>query len=179
MPKLPQRKTLRLKNYNYSQAGYYFITICTHNKRKILCDISLAKDDALVIPTAIGEKVIKCWQNISRLYDNVATDEFCLMPNHIHGIIVLKDDQQRHITKNERQAFGMLKNQGQPSSQSIIRGFKSVTTRYYNKIKGVPRNSLWQKSFYDHIIRNKHDLYYTREYIANNPLKWHLDKYYV
>ncbi|NLB88370.1 MAG: hypothetical protein GX790_03970 [Syntrophomonadaceae bacterium] len=102
MNQLPQRKRLRLKDYDYSQSGYYFITICTHGKRKILCDI--VGEDSLVIPSAIGKIVSDCWNNISKLNDTIKTDLFCLMPNHIHGIIIIENSNQ-NIKINKKFGF--------------------------------------------------------------------------
>lgn len=184
MDKLPQRKNVRLKDYDYSQSGYYFITICTQNRENILCEIPVG-DVAHDVPlntifeaTLIGSKIIECWNNISLLYENIKTDEFCLMPNHIHGIIIINKPQDKPL-KTEKK-YGFENDQGNNSLQSIIRGFKSITTRYYNTMVGESeRNTLWQKSYYEHIIRNEAELHKTREYIINNQLKWSEDKYYM
>ncbi len=171
------RKQLRLKDYDYSQAGYYFVTICVENKKNILCEI--VGNDALVVPTSIGEKIINCWNNISLLNENIETDLFCLMPNHIHGIIIIQNDAE-DIQIEKKYGFEISERRGRRSLQGIIKDFKSVTTRYYNKMVDESlRNTLWQKSYYDHIIRNEKELNEIREYIRNNPLKWELDKYFA
>lgn len=179
MNNLPQRKSLRLKGYDYSQSGYYFVTICTQEKRKILCKI--VGDDAHVVPYAIGEKVINCWNNISQVNKNIKTDLFCLMPNHIHGIIIIENSEcQNNIKKEKKYGFEEAERWGHRSLHGIIRDFKSVTTRFYNKMVDESlKNTLWQKSYYEHIIRHERELQMIREYINNNPLEWQEDCYFT
>ena len=185
MDKFPQRKNIRLKDYDYSQCGYYFITICTQNRENILCSAPVGSDvlddpiNTIFEPTPIGSKIIDCWNNICLLYKNIDTDEFCLMPNHIHGIIIIGNKAENESIKTEKK-YGFENEQGNNSLQSIIRGFKSITTRHYNKlVNDSMKNTLWQKSYYEHIIRNEAELHKTREYIVNNQLKWSQDKYYM
>ena len=163
MNDLSQRKQIRLKDYGYSQPGYYFITICAKDKQSIFGDITEVND--LIQPfqmqsSKIGEIVCKCWNKINELYEGIKTDSFCLMPNHIHGIIVIY----------------RTGGQGRPPLPRIIQGFKSVTTRMCLKFD---YQAVWQRGYYEHIIRNEEELYKIREYIKNNILKWKDDKYYV
>jgi REP element-mobilizing transposase RayT len=172
-----QRKPLRIKNYDYSQAGYYFVTICVQDRKKLLCEI--VGNDALVVPTPIGEKITNCWDNISILNENINTDLFCIMPNHIHGIVVIENEfENSEIEK--KYGFEIAERRGRRSLQGIIKDFKSVTTRHFNKMVDESlKNTLWQKSYYEHVIRDERELQNIREYINNNPLKWELDKYYT
>ena len=164
MGKLPKRKNLRLKNYDYSQAGYYFITICTKDRLGILGEIVVGSDDSVRPPmmqaNKVGEIICECWSKINEIYENVSTDSFCLMPNHIHGIIVISE------------AYG----QSRPSLPKIIQGFKSVTTRMCFKYN---YKRIWQGNYYEHIIRNQEEYEKIYEYIQTNPLKWKEDKYYI
>lgn len=180
---IKSRKNLRLKEYDYSQNGMYFITICTKNRKNILCKISSEKEakdivgnDALVVPSEIGKFIINCWNNISKINTNILTYDFVLMPNHIHGIIFITE-QDGVCEINKKYGFEILERRGRRSLQSIIKDFKSVTTRKYNEIFPV-KNELWQKSYYEHIIRNEKELLQIQKYILENPLKWNLDKYY-
>ena len=160
----PQRKLHRLKSWDYSQNGYYHVTICTKGKRNLFCRIRQTGLQAQVIPTAIGKLILEHWEKLDKIYPNVKTDYFCLMPNHVHGIIVIEEPQQQTAV----------------SLSQIMRGFKSVTTRAYNQI--VPeteRNKLWQPSYYDEIIRDDAMLYNVRNYIMGNPSKWVEDELYV
>ena len=101
------------------------------------------------------------------------------MPNHLHGIIVLHNEEESSKTI-KRYGFETAERWGHRSLPSIIRDFKSVTSRYYNKtVDESQKNSLWQKSYYEHVIRNELELQEIRIYIVNNPLKWQYDKYFV
>ncbi len=159
---LPRRKLHRLKNWDYSQPSYYHVTICTQNKKNILCQIHQAGLDTVVIPSAAGQCVIDNWNRLHTLYPNIKTDYFCLMPNHIHGIIIIEPSNE------------------QKSLSDIVRGFKSVTTREFNKmVPECKKNTLWQSSFYDEIIKNDSMLFEVRKYIFGNPSKWLEDELYV
>lgn len=164
MDKLPQRKNMRLKEYDYSQAGYYFITICTKDRMNLFGEILVGSDDSVRPATMqvnnIGEIIYSCWDKINDVYDNVKTDAFCIMPNHVHGIIIISESD----------------GQSRPSLPHIIQGFKSVTTRMCFKYN---YKTLWQKSYHDHIIRNEEDYINIYQYIETNPLKWEDDKYYI
>ncbi len=228
LDKLPQRKLHRLKNHDYSSNGYYFVTICTHHRQHILCDIigdagdirnagnnrnagdGVPYNGVNVIPTEIGKMVIECWDKISTIDENIYTDFFCVMPDHIHGIIVINNQPAENMDCNtinrdelmgtqwrgqcegtqgrgqiddtqrggrfdgtqRRGKFDGTERRGRRSLQEIIRGFKSVTTRLYKK---MGETALWQKSYYEHIIRNENDYNNVAEYIANNPARWHTD----
>jgi REP element-mobilizing transposase RayT len=160
---LSKRKSIRLKHYDYSQAGYYFVTICTENRLNLFGEV-VGVDDPVHPPVMqrnkIGEIVCECWNRMNGIYQNVVTDEFCLMPNHIHGIIVISETV----------------GQGRPTLQKIMQGFKSVTTRMCFE---YGYTNIWQKSYYEHIIRNEKDLNDIREYIVNNPGKWREDEYFI
>lgn len=171
--RFPQRRLHRLKDWDYSQTGYYHITICTKNRRPILANVGNAVLGVPpeVVPTTIGCAVLRAWAKLSQLDKNITTDYFCLMPNHIHGIVVI---QNQPPTANEAER------RGRRSLPEIVRAFKSTTTREYNRM--VPenkRNTLWQSSFYDEIIRNNGMLYETRKYIEENPFKWNEDDLYI
>ena len=177
MDHLVERKRLRLKDYDYAQAGYYFVTICTENRRRILWDH--VGNDALIVPSEIGSKVVECWNNIALLNENIEIDVFCLMPNHIHGIIII-ENQLPEIVCKKKYGFETTERRGRRSLQNIIRDFKSVTTRHYNKLVSMElKNTLWQRSYYEHIIRDEQDLNDIREYIGNNPEKWLDDEYFI
>ena len=160
----PTRKLHRLKCWDYSQPGYYHVTICTRDKRKLLCDI---RQDGLapqVIPNKMGNLIMKHWNSIPQYYPNVKTDYFCVMPNHIHGILIIES-----ATASKGASLG-----------DIVRAFKSVTTREYNALVSPDqKNTLWQKSFYDEIIRNDQMLQAVRNYIYGNPSKWLEDDLYI
>ena len=153
----PCRKSHRLTGWDYAQNGYYHITICTKDRRRLLSEIRQCGIDAQVIPTRIGQIVLEHWNRLPDIYPGVHTDYFCLMPNHIHGILILEQTPDLPAR----------------SLPQVVRGFKSVVTREYNKL--VPpqwHNQLWQSSYYDEIIRNDEMLFDIRKYISGNPSKW-------
>lgn len=161
--RFPQRKPHRLKSWDYSSNGYYFITICTKGKRNLFAKVGNAVPGVPPKLTEIGEIVAKAWERLNEVDPNFKTDYFCIMPNHIHGIIVI-ENQEPDVSETERR--------GRRSLQDIVRGFKSVTTREYNKIvEKEEKNKLWQVSFYDEIIKNEQMLYEARKYIKFNHLK--------
>jgi len=154
---LPKRKPTRLKGYDYSTPGAYFITICTHNKQCILSDIVGEGFHTLPqnILTSIGIEVEKSIQYINDNDIGVKIDKYVVMPNHIHLILIL-DDSGGH---------------GNPPLQNIIGQLKSYTTNKYG-------NVLWQRSYHDHIIRGEKDYQKIWEYIDTNVLIWEKDCFY-
>ncbi|MFH1857245.1 MAG: transposase [Candidatus Omnitrophota bacterium] len=177
MRELPKRKAPRLKEYDYSAAGYYFVTICSKDKQDIFGKINhkfvgallaCARDNnsVKIKLTKIGQIIDSQWNNIPNQYNNVDVDQFIIMPNHLHGILIIN---------NRAQASSA------PTISQIIRSFKSKTTMEY--LKYINQNNLnisgkiWQRSFYDHVIRNEKSLEEIREYIVNNPAKWDDDEY--
>ena len=154
---LPKRKRTRLKEYDYSTPGAYFITICTHNRKCILSNI--VGEGLCALPhntlTPIGKEIEKSIQFIDDHYDGVSIDKYVIMPNHIHLIVVL-DGSGGH---------------GNPPLQNIIGQFKSYTTHKFDDI-------LWQRSYHDHIIRDKKDYQKIWEYIDTNVLRWEKDCFY-
>ena len=170
---LPRRKLHRLQQYDYSQNGCYYITVCTMNRRNILATYVYGESNVFA-PTAIGNIVISAWEKMSDIDANIKTDYFCLMPNHIHGIIVIEN--QQNIPKGAGYRVG-ADNGGRRSLNDVVRGFKSVTTREFNKsVSDEMKNTLWQPSFYDEIIKDEEMLYKIRKYIEENPQKWREDE---
>ncbi len=149
--KFSTRKQMRLQNFDYTQNGYYFITICTYHKKCILCDI--VGDDAHIVPKPYGIIVDKYIKNIHGI------DKYVIMPNHIHLII-----------KNDNGTMWASSHTTQSISQKI-KSFKILVTKEIGK-------PIFQRSFHDHIIRGDDDYLEIWNYIDTNPLKWVTDKYY-
>ncbi len=169
---LPERKLHRLQHYDYSQTGYYFITICTFQRRNLLSRVGNAVPGVPlpVIPTEIGQIVLTAWDKMDLIEPHIRTDAFCLMPNHVHGII--RFDSPIAEAVSERR--------GRRSLPDIVRAFKSATTREFNRISPASmKNKLWQSSYYDEIVRSDTHLDYVRSYIACNAEKWSDDEYYT
>jgi len=155
-----QRKLLRLKKFDYSTPGYYFVTICTKGKIQYFGEI-INKEMFL---NTFGKIVENCWLQIPKHYKEVSLDEFKIMPNHVHGIVIIKPKSYNKNFIHRRQ------NQLLPS---VINSFKSSSSRL---IHLASLNSFqWQKSYYDYIIHNENSLQKIRQYIRDNHLKWETD----
>ncbi|MFT5749930.1 MAG: putative transposase [Ancylomarina sp.] len=169
-------ESARLKSWDYGWNAAYFVTICTHCREHYFGDIV----DGRMQLSEIGQLANKYWLEIPKHFPFVELDAFVVMPNHLHGILVInKPNDERHV---ETQNFASLplgtQNKFGPQSQnlaSIIRGFKIGVTKNARKIKP---DFMWQARFYDHIIRNDESLFRIRDYIKSNPLKWAKDKFY-
>ena len=174
MEKLAKRKQNRLQNFDYSTNGAYFITICTHNKECILSNI--VGEGLCALPkinlNPIGEEIEKSINYINDYYDNIKIVKHIIMPNHIHLLIEINNRTGEHGDSPNKEMFDFTGGHGDPPLQSIVGQLKSYTTHKYGK-------QLWQRSYYDHIIRNEEDYLNVWEYINNNAKKWTEDKYYI
>ncbi len=166
MPDKKLRHSIRLKHYDYSQAGAYFVTICTKDKSCLFGEIV----DGLMGLNHFGEVVQTCWNDLAKHYPHAESDVFVVMPNHVHGIIVLGDLSD--VRAGLKPAPTVVKRCG---LSEIIRAFKTFSSRQINELRGRHRIPVWQRNYYEHVIRNENDLNEIREYIVNNPLKWDLD----
>ena len=162
------RKHNRLREYDYSQNGYYFITICTAERRKMLCDISVGAN--CVRPkttfTEIGRIVDENIGKLNDIYETVRVDKYVIMPNHVHFILAIQNGRTQFApTEDTRTQFA-------PTISRIIKQFKGKITKEVGF-------SIWQKSFYDHIIRDETDYLRIWDYIEYNPDKWTEDQYFI
>ena len=173
-PKIHHRKSIRLKDYDYTQDGYYFVTICAKNKTEYFGEIINGK----MILNEYGEIANQCWVEIPEHFLDASLDEHIIMPNHIHGIIVIETSMMMVGAQNfvplQREQINKFQHIVPRSLGSIIRGFKIGVTKWcrnnnYNEFQ-------WQKNYYDRIIRNEKELDKIRKYIFENPLKWEIDK---
>ncbi|SRR5579884_170329 len=155
----------RLKDWDYSSNGYYFVTICTKNRECFFGNIV----DGKMILSEIGKIVLKEWQRTEQIRKNVRLDEWIIMPNHIHGIVVIDNGNvETHCNASLQQKYP------ENNLSFIVRGFKSISTKRIH-MSGF-HNFAWQSRFYDHIIRDENSLQKIREYINNNPIKWDVDE---
>jgi len=172
--KHPKRKSIRLNHYDYSQNGAYFVTICT-------------KDKELTINTKEIRHIIQeTWDNLPQHYPEVILDEYVIMPNHVHGIIIINDINKHVMTGYPRRGTaccaltGTIERFGKPTAGSlptIIRSYKSAVTEQINDFNRAPGNAIWQRNYHEHVIRNDNDLYDIRKYIVENPQRWDNDEY--
>ena len=162
---LPKRKRNRLKNHDYSTSGAYFVTVCTKDKKKILSQI--VGGDVLDAPPHIklsqyGQIADKRINELNDFYDDIGITNYVIMPNHIHFILVVLENGASRTSP--------------PTQHSILSQFVSTFKRYCNKEYG---HNIWQRSFHDHVIRNKNDYEKISKYISENPLKWQYDCFYT
>ncbi len=172
-PNIYHRKSIRLKNYDYSQAGLYFITICTENR---YCLFGTIQDNNMALNNA-GNMIASHWRELPNRFPAVVLHEYVVMPNHFHGII----ESVGAIPCGCPDGAGT---RPAPTIGDVVGAFKSLSTNEY--IKKVKQNNwqpfagkLWQRNYYEHIIRNEESYLTIAEYIQNNPLRWLEDKYYV
>ena len=163
--KFVKRKEIRLKEYDYSTDGAYFVTVCTKDKRHILSTICVgggALDAPIVKLTEIGKSIENNIVRMNDLYENIEVSDYVIMPNHIHLIIKVKDNGRSGAPAPTR-------------ANARVPRYVSTLKRFVNK---EHKCNVWQRSYYDHIIRDDADYIEKAEYIVNNTEKWLDDEYY-
>jgi len=171
------RRSVRLKAHDYSLAGAYFVTVCTQNRECMFGKIHNAK----MILNDAGRMVQGVWDKLPVRYPGVQTDAFVIMPNHIHGIIVLTGTTQRRGESRIRPRPGDHKDRPYGTLPGtigrVMQGFKSITTRKY--IRGIVEYNwppfekrLWQRNYYERVVRDDSEMHRVREYVTGNPAGW-------
>ena len=189
-PAIHHRKSIRLKGYDYSQNGLYFITICTYNRECLFGEII---DKEMILNDA-GKIANECWLNIPEHFPNAVLHEHVVMPNHVHGIIELSgtatagDENNVGVQTVGVQNFEPLPPAPPPSPQnqfqhiiprsigSIVRGYKIGVTKFFRDNTDIYH--VWQRNYHEHIIRSEQSYLRISEYIINNPKVWENDKFY-
>lgn len=160
-------KSSRLPGWDYSSAGYYFVTICAYMREPLFGNIF----DKAIILSEYGKIVQEEWIKSVEIRKEIELDEFIIMPNHIHGIIIINNN---HVETNGRSS---LQPSMQPKSiSSFIAGFKSSATKRINIARNMRGNPVWQRNYYERIIRHEKELNNIRKYIETNPLNWDKDE---
>ena len=151
----PQRRNIRLHSYDYSWQGAYYVTICTHNKQSLFGNI--VENRMSLNP--YGVIADSCWKDIPRHYPEVQNDTFITMPNHVHGIIVIQDLRRvvPRTTPTKRHPL-----------PEIVRAFKSYSSRKINEHRHLPGTPVWQRGYYEHVIRSEEEFTRIGEYILYN-----------
>ena len=182
-PEVHHRRSIRLKDYDYSQEGAYFITICTYKRIEVFGEI---KNNDLHINER-GEIVQAMWNTLPQRFPGIELDHFVVMPNHVHGIIVRTQQFTPNIEHNNDKALqnklaimSKLSTYRKSPYRSqmlyeMVRTFKSVAS-YHLRRNGRTPDFHWQREYYEHIIRNPKELDTIRTYIINNPSRWQQDK---
>ena len=154
------RRSIRLKGYDYSQKGVYFIIVCAHKQQCLFGDIVNGKTHL----NKYGRIVKEQWLLSSEVRSEIELDVFVIMPNHFHGIVIISNTNT--VGANGRSPLQMKPR----SLSSLMAGFKSSVTSRINHWRNMPSVPVWQRSYYEHIIRSEDELNSIREYIINNPL---------
>jgi len=177
----PRRRSIRLKGWNYAQTGAYFVTVCVQNRE---CPLGNVVGDAVVRHES-GRLVESCWKDLRQRFPGLELDAFVVMPNHVHGIIVIDPvgaglALPDHLGKGEPGAASSAPTDdvapGGPTLGDIMRAFKSISAIAVNRHLGRRGQSFWQRNYYEHIIRDEAELNRIRDYIIHNPLQWMLDR---
>ena len=178
-PNIHRRCSIRLKDYNYSQSGEYFVTICTQDH--ICLFGAIYREEMCLSP--IGEIAKRCWEDIPNHFPNVDLDKYVIMPNHIHGIIIIKENDHGMDVQQENDSdHGRDVQLNVPTRLSPKKGTLSIIIRTYKaavttECRRIGHNEFrWQSRFYEHIIRDDWELEKIRNYIVNNPLQWQFDE---
>lgn len=193
-PEIHHRHSIRLQGYDYSQTGAYFVTICTHGRKCLFGDVA----DGKMVLNEFGRIAKQYWEEIPERFNNIELDEYIIMPNHIHGIIIvgatLAVAQNNPVAQcrgnprgypRYRAGIKPEKRAGAspaPTIGNIIGAYKSIVA---NKCLNIFKHNnqcmgkLWQRNYYEHIIRNEMELNKIREYIIYNPLNWETDEDYI
>jgi len=191
-PDIHHRKSIRLKGYDYSQKGLYFITICTQHRSHVFGKIEKGK----MILNEYGEIAAEEWEKSEEIRNEIEIDEYVVMPNYFHGIVEINDgciiagvnghspvldigglrgnsfNREINIDEGENPIPKMQSR----SVSSLVSGYKSVVTKRINQIRSMPGEKLWQRNYWEHIIRNEDEYLRIANYIKNNPIKWYNDK---
>jgi putative transposase len=182
-PKIHHRQSIRLRGYDYSQPGAYFITLCTQNRE---CNLGEIINGEMKF-TVRGLIIDEFWLKIPDHFPHVELDQFVVMPNHIHGIIVINDEllgeqniKETNINTNINTNTNIEGGETPPLRKKttlgqIIAYYKYQTTKIINHVDNTPGLRIWQRNYYERIIRHDKILELARQYIFQNPFRWHKD----
>ena len=169
----PRRRSIRLPGYDYGQPGAYFVTICTHRRLCLLGEVV----DGRVVFAAAGGLIRRVWHHLPGRFRGVRLDAFIVMPNHVHGLLFLPGSVGAGLAPPHDSAA-----RGEPGAASraptladVVRAFKSISAVRVNRALRRTGLPLWQRDYYEHVVRDQDELARLRQYIAENPLKWDED----
>ena len=162
---LSERKPTRLKNFDYSSNGAYFITICTQNRKNILSTITLVGEGSPLPQLSPYGKIVDNWiQKLPNKHQEISVDSYVIMPNHIHILLSITKDDGRGDPS--------------PTVDTVMGWLKYQSTKDINKMRNTMGVKIFQRSFYDHIVRNYDDYCEIHKYIYENPMRWYYDELY-
>ena len=178
-PNKHHRRSIRLKGWDYRAAGYYFVTICSYQREHSFGHVI----DGKVVLSELGKIIMDEWLQTAVIRNHITLDQFIIMPNHLHGILVFEDPtvgasgslalEPNTPSTDGRATSTPLRN---ASLGDVIGQFKSVVTKRYNRSQNSKGLNVWQRGYYERIVRNERELNAIREYIIENPLRWAEDR---
>jgi putative transposase len=172
------RRSIRLAGYDYARAGAYFVTICTNNREFLLGQMA----DGAMLLNDLGRIAVDEWLRAATVRHNVSLDAFVIMPNHLHGIILIANEYLGTPTPRGGDPAGRPYTTNRASGPApgsvgaIIGQFKAAATKRINALRGTPGAPVWQRNYYEHVIRDESELNDVRQYIADNPAGWDMDE---
>lgn len=170
-PRKHHRRSVRLRGYDYSQEGTYFVTICTHQRQALFGDITANAD---MITNPLGDIAREEWENTTTHRPYVEVDSYVIMPNHTHAIIVIdKEGMARHAPTQTPKFSHPLKG----ALGTIVGAYKATVTKHIHRLHNTPEEIIWQRGFHDAIIRDEKMLDALRHYVENNPALWAEDRH--
>ncbi|MBI1817409.1 MAG: transposase [Deltaproteobacteria bacterium] len=173
----PARRPLRLRDYDYASADYYFLTVCTYKRECLLGQVA----DGRMQVSAEGAAVTQTWLGLPGRFPAVVHDAFVVMPNHVHGVLVLRptdvapDSAAPGAASSAPTSSDLAPPHRPPTLGAVVRAFKSISAIRVNQLL-ARSGAVWQRGFYDHVVRDEPSLLRIKEYIATNPLRWSLDR---
>lgn len=169
-PEYEHRRSIRLQNHDYASPGEYFITICTYEREPIF---GMIRENKMIL-NEWGTIAESSWQNLYQHFSHIHLNSWIVMPNHIHGIICIDEYPDGHF-KTDRKFSDAISG----SISTIVGSFKSATTRKINQIRQNSGATIWQRNYYEHVIRDDITKARIQDYIVNNPKNWTDDRFYA
>jgi putative transposase len=169
------RQSIRLKGFDYSQAGAYYITVCAWDRECLLGQM----EDGQMEMNEAGRIVQSVWIGLPEFYDGIELDAFVVMPNHVHGVIAIHPPVgaiHESPLPPRKPAPLRIADRRRMLLSKILGRFKMVSAKQINVLRRTPGRPVWQRNYYEHIIRDDESLHRIRQYIADNPAQWHFDR---
>jgi len=175
-PDKHHRRSIRRKGYDYSSGGAYFVTLCTFQRQCLFGQIV----DGEMQLNEIGQIVVEEWLQSRMIRKEIDFDQWVIMPNHLHGIVLIEPTDpvgaNGCLPTKEDHSHRMVPSMKKRSLPSLIAGYKSSTTKRINTLRNAAGTPVWQRNYYEHIIRSDNSLQYIQQYIQNNPATWQDDR---
>jgi len=182
-PDVPHRRSIRLRGYDYSRNGAYFVTLCTQHRTCLFGDIVKGE----MILSEIGQIVVEEYIRSFVIREEMETDEWIIMPNHVHCVVIIEDREnlvdhrrgERPLAPTSTTQSSRPSGYAPRSLASFVTGFKTGVTKRVHELPDHRQTTVWQRNYYERIVRDENALQHIRAYIAGNPQVWEQDDYYV